>query len=109
MALGVDTIPYRLAQERVGMLLAGHVEQGPGTPGENDTMAAHFVLDGELEMIECFARRLLRQSREDALGALLVGCARSLTQTFAAEPIGGRCRNHHLMQQLLSPAAFFLD
>src|SRR5216683_7381600 len=109
MALAIDAIPDRLAEDTVCLLLARHVEQNPSAPGENDAMDVHFILDGELKMVERFTRGLVDQSSKDLFRSRLIRCTRGLAQAFAIEAMWSKCRSLNGVQQFLSASAFLLD
>ena len=54
---GIEAKADRLSQQRMGVLLAGQIEHGPGPPGEHDAMHIHFILNRELQLIEGVAWR----------------------------------------------------
>src|SRR5437870_2131652 len=108
MALAIDAIPDRLAEEAVRLLLARHVEQDPSAPGENDAMDVHFILDGELKMVKRFTRSLLGQGSKDLFRSRLIRCTRGLAQGFAIEAIVRKCGSLNRVQQFLSASAFLL-
>ncbi len=96
-ALLVHAEPHRLAEQGVGVLLAGEVEQGPGAPGEHDAVDVDIILDDVLEVVVRLVERPARQRGEGSLGALHVLPPRRLAQGFRPRPArgqGGRLDAH---------------
>ena len=91
LALLVHAEPHRLAEQGVGVLLAGEVEQGPGAPGEDDAVDVDVVLDDVLEVVVRLVERPARQRGEGPLGPVHVLPAGRLAQGFRA-PAGPRAR-----------------
>ena len=79
-----DAVAHRLAEQRVGVFLAGQVEQRPGPPGEDDPMDVDIVLDEVLEIVVGLAERSVCQGREGSFGAVHV-----LLSHRGAEEFGG--------------------
>ena len=51
------------------MFLTGEVEQGPGAPGEHDTVDVDIILDDVLELVVRLVERPTRQGGEGSLGS----------------------------------------
>ena len=66
----------------MGVLLAGEVEQGPGAPGEHDTVDVDIILDDILEVIVRLVERPVRDRGEGTLGSVHVLPPRRLAQGF---------------------------
>ena len=77
---GIHTVTNRLTQQRVRELFAGQLQHRPGSPSQYDAMHVHFILNGELQMIECLSRRSFRHCCEVGLGAFPIDSAHGLTQ-----------------------------
>src|SRR5438132_6634581 len=87
ISLAVYTIPYRLAEKSMCLLVACHIEQSPGAPGKDHTMNVHFILNGKLKMVKRFTGGLLRQRRKNAFSSWLIRSARRFAQDLPARAI----------------------
>ena len=108
-ALLVHAEPHRLAEQRVGVLLAGEVEQGPGAPGEHDAVDVDVILDDVLEVVVGLVERPARQRGEGPLGRLHVLPPGRLAQGFRPRQARGHGGRLDGMQGLVVQASHLLD
>ena len=109
-ALLVHAEPHRLAEQGVGVLLAGEVEQGPGSPGEHDAMDVDVVLDDVLEVVVGRRRAGPRAIAAKARSAAAMSCCRVASRRASGVGLAGGQRGRlDGVQRLVRPAALLLD
>ena len=86
VALALDAVADRLAQQRVGLLRADQREQVPGAIGQDDAVDLGVVLDGEEQVVERLVRPATGERGEGLLGRRPCPCAR--TASRRASPPG---------------------
>ncbi len=106
--LFLDAVTYRLTEQRVSMLLAGEVEQDPGTPRQNHSVDVDVVLDKVLEIVVGLIDRSPGRGGEDVLGRrhVLASRPRAWRLRLHRPPISGQLK---LVHRLVRAATRLLD
>ena len=110
VALALDAVADRLAQERVGVLGADQGEQVPGAIGQHDAVDLGVVLDGEQDVVERLVGPAAGERGEGPLGQVQVLAADGVAERLAAGLAGrqrlGRDRVQHLAAALPPPLSW---